>query len=368
MLNGWLVPDGDKRQRLRIQRTVQAIGGALMQSLIALFIFFADGFRLSATVFALLMTGLWLGHLTFYLMIRQGFNRRFADPSMTQAQVVWAIFCTLILLFFMARYRFMLLPFLPLTLMFGAFKMTSRQYAGIAVLIVAGYCAVVGGAGALFPETFRPDEEILGATVFVLIILAFSLVGNEISRLRRRLHWQNVELAAAAEKMSEMAITDELTGLINRRQMMFVLGQQKAQADRGSQYFSVCFFDIDHFKSVNDTFGHHVGDVVLKRFAEATKKMLRASDLFARFGGEEFVLLATGADLDGAAIATARIRKVIRSIDFSDIASALTVTLSAGITQYRPKEEIRSVLTRADKALYLAKNSGRNCIKLESDL
>jgi diguanylate cyclase len=98
--------------------------------------------------------------------------------------------------------------------------------------------------------------------------------------------------------------------------------------------------------------GHHVGDFVLKRLANETRKNLRASDTFARFGGEEFVLLAAGADLGGAAIIADRICKTIRTVTFSDIASSLTVTLSGGAAQYRPTEEIRSILSRADKALY----------------
>lgn len=163
-----------------------------------------------------------------------------------------------------------------------------------------------------------------------------------------------------------MAITDELTGLINRRQMMFMLDQQKAVADRGGGGFSVCFFDIDRFKFVNDTMGHHIGDMVLKRFAEQAQKTLRTADIFARFGGEEFILMTPGGNLGGAAIVADRIRNTICVIDFSDIAPSLTVTLSGGVAQYRPKEAIRSIISRADKALYLAKNSGRNCIKLET--
>ena len=80
----------------------------------------------------------------FYLLIRSGINLRFNDPSMTQAQVIWTIFVVLLTLFFMNRFRFLMVPFLPLALMFGAFNMTSRQYAGMAVLIVVGYCAAIG--------------------------------------------------------------------------------------------------------------------------------------------------------------------------------------------------------------------------------
>lgn len=182
---GGLIPDDDRKQQLRTIRTLQAIGAGLIHSLVALSLFFAGGFRLSTTGFSLLLVGFWVGHIAFYLLIRSGLNRRFDDPSMTQAQVIWAIFVVLLTLFFMTRFRFLMVPFLPLALIFGAFNMTSRQYITMAVLIVVGYCAVMGLVCIRHPETIRPDEEILGGTVFVLIILAFSLVGNEISRLRR---------------------------------------------------------------------------------------------------------------------------------------------------------------------------------------
>lgn len=366
MQHGWLIPAQDRKQQLRTMRTLQAIGGGLIQSLVALFIFLAGGFSLSGGGFAVLLIGLWVGHAVFYLLIRLGYNQRFGDPSMTQAQVVWAIVCTLLLLLFMTRFRALMLPFLYLVLIFGAFKMTTRQYIVMAVLIVVGYGLVIGLAGSRSPRAMPPDVEIMRAAVFVLTILVFSLVGIEISRLRRKLHRRNTDLAEAMQKMARMAITDELTGLINRRQMMFVLDQQKAQADRGGTPFCVCYMDIDHFKSVNDTLGHAVGDVVLKRFAATTQNALRRADLFARFGGEEFVLLACGTHVDGAAIAANRIRHTIGCIDFSDVAPGLRVTLSAGVAQFRPKEAIHALLARADKALYLAKNSGRNCVKLKT--
>jgi diguanylate cyclase len=96
---GGLIPDDDRKQRLRTIRTIQAIGAGLIQSLIALSLFFAGGFRLSSTGFTLLLIGVWAGHITFYLLIRTGINLRFNDPSMTQAQVIWAIFVILLTLF-----------------------------------------------------------------------------------------------------------------------------------------------------------------------------------------------------------------------------------------------------------------------------
>ena len=164
-----------------------------------------------------------------------------------------------------------------------------------------------------------------------------------------------------------MAITDELTGLTNRRHMMHMLRRQKAVADRGGNGFCVCFFDLDRFKSINDRMGHHVGDVVLKRFSSEVQRQLRDSDMFARFGGEEFVLLANGVDLERAAIAADRIRKAIEALRFIDVASDLTVTVSGGVAQFRSKEKIEALLSRADQALYAAKGRGGSCIRAETD-
>jgi diguanylate cyclase (GGDEF)-like protein len=202
----------------------------------------------------------------------------------------------------------------------------------------------------------------------VLIIVAYCLVSNEVSLMRRKLRRRNAELATAMEKMERMAITDELTGLLNRRHMMVMLNQQKALANRSNTGFCICFFDLDDFKDINDTLGHHIGDIVLKRFASAVQSRLRASDLFGRFGGEEFVLLAMGTNIGGAKIAADRVRELAETIDFKDVAPSLTVTVSGGVAQFWPDDAIGALLYRADKAMYLAKNSGKNCIRTESDL
>lgn len=361
-----LMTDGDKNQQLRVIRILQALGSALIQSTVAWILFFAGGFRLSGIGFTILMGGLWVGHISFYLLIRSGFNKRFSDPSLTQALVVWGVFSTLLTLSFMMKFRFMMLPFLLLILIFGAFKMTGRQYIAIVVFIVLGYSSVMGLIYSRYPEMIRLEDEFACGLAFTLTVLAFSFVGNEISQLRFRLSQRNSELALAMQQVEQMARTDELTGLINRREMMSLLNRQKAKADRGKSNFCVCFFDIDHFKRVNDSFGHHVGDVVLKRFAAQALKSTRNADLFARFGGEEFLLLATDNDMEGAATAAERIRETISGIDFSDLSPDLCVTLSAGVAQFEANEDIRTLLTRADKALYLAKNSGRNCIKMKA--
>jgi diguanylate cyclase (GGDEF)-like protein len=301
-------------------------------------------------------------------MIRLGINRRFSDPSMTREMVIWSILTLLITVFFMDQLRPLMLMYFPIILLYGAFSMTPNQYRATAALMILGYISVIALVYKLYPSSLIIEYESIVALVFALIIVAFSFVSNEISLLRKKLHLRNAELATAIEKIEHMAITDDLTGLINRRHMMYMLKQQKSVADRGGTGFCVCFFDIDRFKTINDKMGHHIGDIVLKGLASSVQSKLRTSDLFARFGGEEFVFVAIGVDLKSAKIAANRIRKAIESLSFDDVAPGLAVTVSGGLAQFRCNEKIESVLSRADQALYLAKNRGRNCIKVETDL
>ncbi len=362
------LPKFDTRQQLRVKRVLQAIGGAVIQSMVALIVFFADGFRLEMSGFTILMAAFWTGHIAFYLVIRSGLNRHFADPSMTREQVIWSNFVLLATLFFMDRFRPLMMMFFPIILIYGAFRMTARQYIATAVFTVTGYLIVICLLYLQVPDSITLENETVVAMAFALIIIAFSLVSNEVSLVRRKLRHRNAALAGAMEKIERMAITDELTGLPNRRYLLMMLNRHKAMADRSHIGFCICFFDLDDFKDINDTMGHHIGDIVLQRFASTARSRSRVSDLFARFGGEEFVLLATATNLLGAKNAADRVRKVAQAIDFREVAPSLAVTVSGGVAQFRQGDTIETLISRADKAMYAAKKSGKNCIKTESDL
>ena len=365
---GKLIPEDDVKQQIRMKRALQAVGGGVSQTVVSVILFFSGGFRIEWQGFICLMLFLWTGHVALLLLIRLGINRRLSDPSMTREMVIWSILTLLTTVFFMDQFRPLMLMYFPIILLYGAFSMTPNQYRATAALMILGYIGVILTVYKLYPRILNIEYEIVVALVFTLVIVAFSFVSNEISLLRKKLHLRNAELASAIEKIERMATTDELTGLINRRHLMYVLRQQKSVADRGGISFCVCFFDIDRFKRINDHLGHHVGDIVLKRFSSAVQPYLRTSDLFARFGGEEFVFVAIGVDLDGATVAADRIRRAIQALRFKDVAPDLALTVSGGVAQFRCNEKIESVLSRADQALYLAKNRGRNCIKTEADL
>ncbi|MGB1222439.1 MAG: GGDEF domain-containing protein, partial [Alcanivoracaceae bacterium] len=165
----------------------------------------------------------------------------------------------------------------------------------------------------------------------------------------------------------DQSVRDPLTGLFNRRHIMDILSQQQALADSGDYHFSLCYLDLDHFKNINDTYGHGVGDEVLRRFARLVHDSLREADYTGRLGGEEFVLVLSQTELGEAAYVCERLRASLEKTGFHDLNEALDVTVSVGVAQYRPGERIDETLARADTCLYRAKESGRNRVVTEGD-
>ena len=155
---------------------------------------------------------------------------------------------------------------------------------------------------------------------------------------------------------------DDLTGLANRRYMQDRLKQIIAQSGRSNDAFSVAMVDIDFFKQINDSAGHAVGDVVLKRVSDCLSQGMRDYDLCARWGGEEFLILFPSCQLQQAAQMTERLRMAVAAIATDDLHDGLRVSVSIGYTEFHPGDGIDNVLKRADDALYRAKSLGRNCV------
>jgi len=166
------------------------------------------------------------------------------------------------------------------------------------------------------------------------------------------------ETLAALAAQSER---DALTGIYNRRKLTEVLDTEIQRARRYHQPLSLLMFDIDHFKRVNDTYGHLVGDDAIRHVAKMAVSTLRGTDFVARYGGEEFVALLPGEETSGAAIAAERVREAALK-PFGGLAEApLSVTISIGVTSFRPDStDAKALLTEADTALYASKQGGRN--------
>ncbi len=173
------------------------------------------------------------------------------------------------------------------------------------------------------------------------------------------------EMRKTNELLKELSITDHLTHLYNRRYLMDALGLEFQRTLRNKGELCMVFMDIDHFKTVNDTYGHQNGDLVLAALAEVVQVELRRYDIAARYGGEEFALILPETSLpDGAAIAE-RLRQSVQKMSFPPPMASLTVTISQGIAAL-PSPHIDSIdalIRTADDALYRAKQNGRNRIE-----
>jgi diguanylate cyclase (GGDEF)-like protein len=179
------------------------------------------------------------------------------------------------------------------------------------------------------------------------------------------LAWLTVRHLRTARLMRTMALTDELTRLPNRRHLLSVAAERVDGARQGTGPLSVLALDIDHFKRINDTFGHEVGDRVLHRVAATCRAALRRDDVIGRTGGEEFVVVMPNADAKVAVEVAERLRAAVEAADWSDIARELRVTVSVGATQWMPGDDgFAAVARRADESLYRAKERGRNRIEL----
>ncbi|WP_257305166.1 diguanylate cyclase [Geothrix campi] len=167
----------------------------------------------------------------------------------------------------------------------------------------------------------------------------------------------NSELRQALDQMEQAAGTDRLTGAWNRRWFEDGAAQLVAQSGRGDGALSLLMVDLDRFKRVNDTFGHSVGDEVLKSVTTTIRGQLRASDALVRWGGEEFIVLCPSTTLAGATILAEKIRKAVEARSIPQVG---LVTISLGVAQHQRAEGLHAWVGRADEALYRAKERGRN--------
>jgi diguanylate cyclase (GGDEF)-like protein len=165
-------------------------------------------------------------------------------------------------------------------------------------------------------------------------------------------------------ELLERATTDALTGAFNRLKMEETLEHELSRCNRYNISLSVAMIDIDHFKQVNDTYGHDTGDEVLKAFTEVTRGQLRDVDILSRWGGEEFMIVSTDTTLDEMYTLAERVRNTIQA---KPAVSGVGITASFGVGQYTPGETQKAFLKRVDDALYRAKSSGRNRVKLATE-
>jgi diguanylate cyclase (GGDEF)-like protein len=213
----------------------------------------------------------------------------------------------------------------------------------------------------IFIPMFHEDETVGVLTVLSSERDAFTSHLFELLKVLAAQASLSISNALLHEEIRMLALTDGLTGLYNHRHFQERLSEEFKKAERFSEPLSLILTDIDHFKKVNDTYGHPAGDMVLKGFSGIIRETVREIDIPARYGGEEFAIMALKADADEARKIAERIRKRVEAHRFEADGVSIGVTVSLGIASYpRDASSREELIERADQALYKAKESGRN--------
>jgi len=351
-------PKDDHNQTLRIKRFLMAFGSYVMWSTFAVFLHFQDQTRMTLNVLVISFLGILAVNILLYAMIRTGLNKRFKDPSLTLLQMVIATFWAMVVVYYADSFRSVALLLYLVVFMFGVFRLKVWQFLFLSAFAVVSYAAVILLLYKIHPESINTKIDVLNIVVLAVVLPWFSLVGGYINNLR-------TQVSKALSTIEQLAIIDDLTQVFNRRQMYKILNDQKALGDRGIHPFSICIFDLDNFKIVNDTFGHSAGDIVLKTVAQEAQKNLRNIDHIARYGGEEFILILTNMETREAMICSERIREMVKELVFENMTEKFRITISVGVTEYQSGEFIQDAINRADKALYRAKANGRDRVEYE---
>lgn len=312
-------------------------------------------------------------NLLALVAIASGWSKRFADPSLLVPQLVAAIVLALGMIhYFQGDARSVLLLLFVAIFFFGLFGLDTRRYLALTICTAAGYAALatweLADSGATRHAWLM---EALRFSALVVITIWMSFIGGYFASIRNRLAAQRNALEQANAKLRELSIRDELTGLYNRRHLTERLEQESERGRRYGHGFSVALIDIDHFKAVNDSHGHSVGDEVLVAFAGILRRQVRFVDhlgrapqgTLGRFGGEEFLLILPGTPLEGAVTCVERMREAVTRASFVTAAGPLRISFSAGLAAQAPGETAEHLLQRADAALYRAKEAGRNLVE-----
>ncbi|MFC2009199.1 GGDEF domain-containing protein [Chloroflexota bacterium] len=190
-------------------------------------------------------------------------------------------------------------------------------------------------------------------------------VASELARLGEELKTVQQELARRNAEYERIASYDTLTGLLNRRAILEKVNEWLLHVRRYKGHLTVAMLDIDHFKRVNDKYGHRAGDRVLADLSSMMQRSIRRTDFVGRYGGQEFLIILPRTDAAGAAVMAERVRASLEGVPMHDAeGNDFKVTASLGVAEYFDEDDEDSLISRADAALYRAKEAGRNRVEI----
>ena len=350
----------DKRQRIRL--AMSGLAALLMVCcLVVMNSVAAAGLASTAEVRVWTACSV-LGLIAVYAAIRSGWSRRFKDPALTLAQILYAVTCCAAAFVIAGPARGVTLPILAIILMFGIFGLTTRQMLGVLVYSLVAFGVASGVVAARDEPDYPPVVAAAYVGMVVVVLLSSTFLTTRVQSTREHLRRQKAELAQALEQIRQLATHDDLTGLLNRRAMLDRMQLEQRRSLRSGSPLLIAQLDIDHFKAVNDTHGHAAGDLVLQSFADTVRRNVRDTDVLARWGGEEFVLLLCDTPAADAVALMERLRQAVQAmqVPVPQGGGPITVTVSIGLARHTPADPLAGTLERADQALYAAKAGGRN--------
>ncbi|MGP1682186.1 MAG: diguanylate cyclase [Giesbergeria sp.] len=351
------------RSRLRRPRsTAQKWLVALL--LLAAFISVALVFRAMGYVQTrtlLVLVGLMVaGTSGFLLLFQTGLNLKFREKRLKLPIVTCALASLLWMVYLDPAMQILLAPFTFVSLAYGMYRISRNTTLRLALGVVVGYAFVIA---MHFLE--GSNWALLKLEFMHFIALSAALPG--FAYLTGKAPLLHMVLSRTSRKMRTIeadAQIDPMLGCFNRRYIVAALEEKKQLADETGEPLCIAIVDLDHFKRINDDFGHLAGDEVLRSFVRVTQQSVRDEDVFGRYGGEEFLLIFPGTSLLPALNTCERVRAQVEAHDWGDEMRG-RVSVSIGVTQYLEGESVLEFFARADTATYLAKEGGRNQVVVE---
>jgi diguanylate cyclase (GGDEF)-like protein len=307
------------------------------------------------------------GCTSFYVAMRAGLNLRLKDPSLTAAQQLYAGIAVIWTYSICAPDRGACLCILNLILLFGVLRFRARETIQLSVTLLSLLGCVMLMRHAQDPVDYPRSAELYYFVYGVITMGGTCVLTSWTAQLQQAYLRQRTELRQALEQIRLLAERDDLTGLINRRAMLPIMRCEMDARRPGDGGLCIALIDIDRFKNVNDKFGHQIGDETLRSFANIAKTTLRAGDVFARWGGEEFLLMLPDCSVAQGRDCLERIRAALAAADFSFVCPGYQLTISAGVTSLREDDRLEAALERADQAMYQAKRTGRDRVLISGE-
>jgi len=357
-----VIPRDDAAQALRLRRFFISFGIYIINFSLSYLAYLSGIMSLQALYWNWIM--ILTINIVLFIVFRSGLNKRMKDPSLTAPQICLASLVVMYGIFFVYEARSILFAVYVLILLFGIFRLNTRQFLGVSAFILGTYAVDIFLLHVFRPQDIDLNTEIFQWCALAVVLISVSFIGGNISALRHELSQSRKELRKSLEIIRDMAMHDDLTGFYNRRHLMERIEAEKNRSIRTGTVFSLAMLDIDHFKNINDTYGHQIGDSVLIDFSAIIRSVLRKTDFCGRYGGEEFLIVLTDTDLKAAKVFAERIRAKVEESSFAALGRNSKVTVSIGLAESRKSENIEKTISRADEAMYKAKRNGRNRVEI----